>query len=99
MVDTANATMVRNAEKRRKQSTADPYVKGDWVRTVNKAYASAKLRGNREKFLPRYNVDVFKIRRVVGGQNQEAPRYMIEKINVEDPSLPTTSTQQLGFLN
>ena len=36
MVDTANATMVRNAEKRRKESTAKPYEVGDWVRTVNK---------------------------------------------------------------
>eukprot|EP01047_Picozoa_sp_COSAG01_P029973 COSAG01_NODE_2072_length_8482_cov_27.042049_9_plen_175_part_00 len=92
LVDTANATMVKSAEKRRKESTAKPYEVGDWVRTVNKKYASAKLRGNREKFLPRYNVDVFRIRRRVGGQNQAPYRYMLEQIDVEDPSAPTTST-------
>jgi hypothetical protein len=93
MVDTANATMVRNAEKRRKQSTAKPYEVGDWVRTVNKAYSSAKLRGNREKFLPRYNTDVFKIRRVIGGQNQEPPRYMLDKIDPVNPDTATISTK------
>jgi len=93
MVDTANATMVRNAEKRRKQSTAKPYEVGDWVRTVNKAYASAKLRGNREKFLPRYNTDVFKIRRVIGGQNQEPSRYMLDKIDPVHPDTATISTK------
>ena len=93
MVDTANATMVRNAEKRRKESTAEPYEVGDWVRTVNKAYSSAKLRGNREKFLPRYNTNVFRVRRVLGGQNQEPSRYMLDKIDPANPDLPTTSTK------
>eukprot|EP01047_Picozoa_sp_COSAG01_P048893 COSAG01_NODE_4795_length_4739_cov_16.309267_3_plen_513_part_00 len=93
MVATANATMVREAEKRRKESTAAPLEVGDWVRTVNAKYVKSSLRGNYDKFNPRWSTDVFRVRRRAGGDNYAPYRYQLEQIDVDDPTAPTTSTK------
>jgi hypothetical protein len=93
MVNTADATMVKSAEKRRKASTDKPFTVGDWVRTVNKPYLKADMRGNYLKFNPRWSVNVFRIRRRAGGESNAPFRYQIEQIDVQNPAAATTSTR------
>ena len=93
MVDTADATMIKSAEKRRKASTDKPFTVGDWVRTVNKPYLKADMRGNYLKFNPRWSVNVFRIRRLAGGNNNAPYRYQIEQIDTENPTAATTSSR------
>ena len=63
------------------------------MRTVNKPYLKADMRGNYLKFNPRCSVNVFKIRRRAGGESNAPFRYQIQLIDVENPTAPTTSTR------
>jgi hypothetical protein len=85
--------MVKSAEKRRKASTDKQFEVNNWVRTVNKPYLKADMRGNHLKFNPRWSVNVFKIRRRAGGQNNAPYRYQIEEIDTENPTAATTSSR------
>ena len=91
IVDTINKHMVDSQEKRRKESTARPFAKGDWVRLLRAPYAKATLRGNYDKFMPRYSTEVYRIRRVTGGDDGAPNQYQIESFDMDDPSAETTS--------
>jgi hypothetical protein len=90
-VSVLNKKLVASQEKRRSASSQKPFSKDDWVRLSNAAYVKATLRGNYEKFNPRWSTEVYRIRKVTGGNDGRPYQYQIESFNMDDPEAETTS--------
>jgi hypothetical protein len=91
MITDVNKKLVDSQEKRRSASSQKPFSKDDWVRLSNAAYVKATLRGNYEKFNPRWSTEVYRIRKVTGGNDGRPYQYQIESFNMDDPEAETTS--------
>jgi hypothetical protein len=91
MITDVNKKLVASQEKRRSASSQKPFSKGDWVRLSNAAYVKATLRGNYEKFNPRWSTEVYRIRKVTGGKDGRPYQYQIESSDMDDPDSETTS--------
>jgi hypothetical protein len=91
LITDVNKKLVASQEKRRSESSQKPFSKDDWVRLSNAAYVKATLRGNYQKFNPRWSTEVYRIRKVTGGKDGRPYQYQIEAFDMDDPEAETTS--------
>jgi hypothetical protein len=91
LITDVNKKLVASQEKRRSASSQKPFSKGDWVRLSNAAYVKATLRGNVQKFNPRWSTEVYRIRKVTGGKDGRPYQYQIEAFDMDNPDSETTS--------